>query len=239
MALPPPELEPLYTEVEAARLLGLKPRSLRSERTNGRISYKPVAGRIMYRASDLVRWQRQGERRCPKEDPAKSQSLSSAAIKAGLSNSTTKPPPLPDASERALAIADRLIASSRIGRRKTEPSSTPTHPPAPVIPLTSRSVKPLGLYAEGHSNEVAARRTGSTPSTADARAFNEALQRRLRRLRERANLTQVEVAKALGMPSRCYQHFEARSPLPAYLIRAFAEVVGCSIADVLIDPPTD
>jgi DNA-binding XRE family transcriptional regulator len=70
------------------------------------------------------------------------------------------------------------------------------------------------------------------PALPDAAAFNRALQARLRRLRERASLTQTDVAEALGMPSRSYQHFEARSPLPAYLIPAFAEIVGCSIEDV-------
>ena len=54
------ELEPMYTEEHAARLLGIPPRSLRTERENGRIGYKPVCGRVMYRLSDLVRWQKRG-----------------------------------------------------------------------------------------------------------------------------------------------------------------------------------
>jgi len=78
------------------------------------------------------------------------------------------------------------------------------------------------------------RRVGGSLN-ANAETFNRALQARLRRLREQANLTQTEVAEALGMPSRSYQHFEARSPLPAHLILAFAQIVGCSIEDVLID----
>src|SRR5262252_9189329 len=53
-------LEPMYTEEHAARLLGITPRSLRTERENERIGYKPVAGKIMYRHSDLVRWQKRG-----------------------------------------------------------------------------------------------------------------------------------------------------------------------------------
>jgi hypothetical protein len=54
------EIHPLYTEGEAARLLGIKPRSLRTERYAGRIAYKPVAGIIMYRHADLVAWQEEG-----------------------------------------------------------------------------------------------------------------------------------------------------------------------------------
>lgn len=52
-----PKVEPLYSEIEAARLIGIKPRALRSEREAGRIAYRRVAGLIMYRQDDLAAWQ--------------------------------------------------------------------------------------------------------------------------------------------------------------------------------------
>ncbi len=60
MAMTEP-FERLYTEIEGAEAVGIKPRSLRTERAAGRIGYKRVAGKIMYRHSDLEHWLRQGE----------------------------------------------------------------------------------------------------------------------------------------------------------------------------------
>jgi hypothetical protein len=59
MAVPPapPTIEPLLYEIEAARIIGVPARALRSERTAGRIGYRKVAGRIMYRLDDLIAWQ--------------------------------------------------------------------------------------------------------------------------------------------------------------------------------------
>ena len=53
--------KPLYTEDELAGVLGIKPRSLRTERQAGRIGFKRVAGRIMYRPADAERWLDKGE----------------------------------------------------------------------------------------------------------------------------------------------------------------------------------
>jgi hypothetical protein len=50
-------IEPLYYEDQAAKMVGVPPRALRSERTAGRIGYRKVAGRIMYRLDDLIAWQ--------------------------------------------------------------------------------------------------------------------------------------------------------------------------------------
>lgn len=44
-----PEILPLYMEPEAARILGVEPRALRSERVAGRITYRRVAGRLAER----------------------------------------------------------------------------------------------------------------------------------------------------------------------------------------------
>ncbi len=44
----------LYTEIEAGKALGIKPRSLRTERIAGRIGYKRVAGRIIVRVHEVL-----------------------------------------------------------------------------------------------------------------------------------------------------------------------------------------
>ena len=73
------ELDQLYTEVEGADALGIKPRSLRTERLAGRIGYKRVAGKIMYRRPDLVEWMNQGEEPCRDEIEDRTSSLSKVA----------------------------------------------------------------------------------------------------------------------------------------------------------------
>jgi hypothetical protein len=58
MAAPPAvDIQPLMYEHEAAKIIGIPPRALRSERTAGRIGFRKVAGRIMYRQDDLIAWQ--------------------------------------------------------------------------------------------------------------------------------------------------------------------------------------
>ena len=46
-------------------------------------------------------------------------------------------------------------------------------------------------------------------------------------------MTQSEMAAALGIPLRTYQHFEIRSPIPAHLVPPFAAIVGRDIAYVI------
>ena len=70
------EIEPMYTEVEAAQLLGIKLRWLREERYAERISYKRVGGKAMYRHSDLVAWQREGT---PRREPDQIKGRNSSA----------------------------------------------------------------------------------------------------------------------------------------------------------------
>jgi transcriptional regulator with XRE-family HTH domain len=68
--------------------------------------------------------------------------------------------------------------------------------------------------------------------TVVARA-NQALCERVATLRRAAGLTQAQVAEALGMPQRSYQHFENRSALPAHLIVPFADLVGVDVRELL------
>jgi hypothetical protein len=48
------EIQPLYSEVEAARLLGIKPRVLRIERLSGRLEYKKIAGIPVYSCDHII-----------------------------------------------------------------------------------------------------------------------------------------------------------------------------------------
>jgi DNA-binding XRE family transcriptional regulator len=67
----------------------------------------------------------------------------------------------------------------------------------------------------------------------DEAAFNRALNERVAKLRIDAGMTQAQVAAALGIHVHAYQHFEYRSPMPAYLIPTFAAVVGADVRYVL------
>ena len=75
--LPDPRFEPMFTEIEAAAALRIKARSLRTERLAGRIGYQRVAGKIMYRRSNLIEWQKnQGVKPCPDQIKGRDSSLS-------------------------------------------------------------------------------------------------------------------------------------------------------------------
>jgi hypothetical protein len=106
------DIQPLMYEHEAARMIGVPARALRSERTAGRIGYRKVAGRIMYRLDDLIAWQELIAR------PALPKDRSSAPIprKAAYAGPTSE-----DGAEsvrRALATTARLRASLRDKERE-------------------------------------------------------------------------------------------------------------------------
>ena len=67
----------------------------------------------------------------------------------------------------------------------------------------------------------------------DEAAFNRALNERVRMLRMAAGMTQAQAGAALGITVQAYQHFEYRSPMPAYLIPTFAALVGSDAGFVL------
>ncbi len=120
----------LYTEKEAAILLGIKERSLRTERMARRIGFKRVAGKIMYRHRDLVDWIERGEEPC-QDETADRTSFSSRPVGA-----TTSPTPSTDEASDAQRI--RTI-TSKLKRRS--PSSSPSGhvTGGRVIPAKSRS----------------------------------------------------------------------------------------------------
>jgi hypothetical protein len=130
MAAPPAvDIQPLMYEHEAARMIGVPARALRSERTAGRIGYRKVAGRIMYRLDDLKNWQENIA--CPVQPPARS----SDQIPRGAAYSTSTGPMSADGAEsvrRVLATTAKLRESLRSGSLKEPARSTG---PAPVVPL--------------------------------------------------------------------------------------------------------
>lgn len=71
------KVQTFWSEDEAASVLHIKPRSLRTERKAGRLGYQPVAGKIMYRESDLIEWQQtQGIKPCRDQTKDRDSSLS-------------------------------------------------------------------------------------------------------------------------------------------------------------------
>ena len=93
----------LFTPKEAAEALGIKERSLRTERIQGRLGYKKVAGKYMHRRQDLEKWLELGEDACPDATAAPTFSGSpnvAATISAG-----------PSTAERENAAPVQQIAS--------------------------------------------------------------------------------------------------------------------------------
>ena len=134
------ELEPMYSEIEAARRLGIKPRSLRTEREAERITHKKVAGKIMYRHSDLVAWQRKGET-CREDAPIKGRGLSPSRERDSGNPSGTSggaKTAAPASTAPGLVIADQLIRSSRAGFSKEAAASKNRKGAAPVVRLIPR-----------------------------------------------------------------------------------------------------
>ena len=116
-----PEIEPLFTEIEAAKLVGIDWKWLRAERYAGHISWKKVAGRVMYRRQDLVDWQKRGipcREEDPPANPASSSKRSKGERRSGSSIGTTES--AAEKVQRVLANAERRIKSSRVGSSTTK-----------------------------------------------------------------------------------------------------------------------
>ena len=131
------EIEPLMTEIEAARLLGIPFKWLRAERYKKRISFKRVAGHAMYRQQDLVAWQQRGEP-CREEDPHASPDSSSPlpapARRSGTSTGTTARNK--ESVRRLQAIVEKQMKSLRSGS-STEKPETEDRASAQVIRMKS------------------------------------------------------------------------------------------------------
>lgn len=132
--MPNPEIRPLYYEGDAARLLGVPARALRSEREAGRITFRRVSGRIMYRADDLTAWQEEIACRDHREGRSSSGTGGGAASGTSPGRSGREDAPEPGSVQRARATARRLIESSRHGSRQEMPSA-PSSGMGHVVPL--------------------------------------------------------------------------------------------------------
>jgi len=123
---------PLYYEAEAARMLGITPRALRSERNAGRITYRKVAGRVMYSVSDLEEWKE--NIKCPAY--RKDQSSGPTQRETGRTTSTGRTQRLGGAvsAQQVLANLDALMKSSPSGSDDKKPPNGL----APVVPLKFR-----------------------------------------------------------------------------------------------------
>ena len=132
--MPDREIRPLYSEEQAARMIGIKPRALRSEREAGRITFHKVGCRAMYDADDIAEWKE--AIKCRDHRQARSLNGTSGEAASGTSHGRSKPAvgPAPGSVQRAQAIVQRLIESSRSGSKRAAPSS-PLNGPAPVVPL--------------------------------------------------------------------------------------------------------
>jgi hypothetical protein len=110
-------------------MIGVPPRALRSERTAGRIQYRKVAGRIMYRQDDLLSWQENIA--CPVAPKAPN----SDPIRRGGAYSTSSGPMSADGAAsvaRALATTAKLRQSLRSG---SAPKPDPSNGPGQLVPL--------------------------------------------------------------------------------------------------------
>src|SRR6185312_2489159 len=123
-------LSPLYYEPEAAQLVGIEPRTLRSEREAGRIGYRRVAGRVMYRIDDLTAWQEAVA--CPARPKDRSSGHTKSAAARSTSSGPTSRADEAGSVQRALATTARLRRSLRTG---SQPASGPSTGPAPVVLL--------------------------------------------------------------------------------------------------------
>lgn len=129
------DIDPLYTEREAAHMIGIKPRTLRTERYAGRIRYRQVASRVMYRLDDLKAWQ---EGICRGGDQTKDRS--SFSLKRGAGDKVSGTSDGPRAAEvgsvqQAQAIAETLIRSSAGGSSNAAGQSKSRRGAGHVIPL--------------------------------------------------------------------------------------------------------
>lgn len=67
----------------------------------------------------------------------------------------------------------------------------------------------------------------------DEAQFNDEMCERIQRLRIERAWTQQQMAAAIGLPHERYKKYETRSPMPAYLLPRFAQVVDRTVSYIL------
>ena len=134
MAATLPELEPMYSEAHAAKLVNIETRSMRTEREAGRIRFKKVAGKIMYTHSQLVAWQREDEQ-CREREEDRDLSPFKSGVGNNLSGTSDGQKTVAHASvQRAKQTASALKRRSRTG---SSSDATPAANAGPVVPIRS------------------------------------------------------------------------------------------------------
>jgi len=138
-----PAIEPYYTDVQAAKIIDpsgelLGPSAIRTEREKGRLVGTNIAGKWLYRRSDLLAFL-EIARRCPA--PAEDHASPSASRRDGPAVSTISAGPRPVATvNRPRPSTQRVLAKLRttspIGCT-SDNESCDEQPDAQVIPIKS------------------------------------------------------------------------------------------------------
>ena len=98
------------------------------------------------------------------------------------------------------------------------------------VPYVKENVSPTFWSRVGHNRPMA--------TWLDEAQFNDALCARVQRLRIERDWTQQQMASAIGVPFERYKKYETRSPLPAYLLPRFAQVVDRDVAFLITGQDT-
>jgi hypothetical protein len=136
-----PQIEPLYTDAQVAEMLDptgthIKPRSIRSERENGRLIGTKVAGKWLYRGSDVAAFLNNARETPPWPAPIPDRASFQSANPDGRDPSSTSAGP----SEEKSASGRRLTQPAMLGAlrhssKRASPKDDAPHEPAQVIPI--------------------------------------------------------------------------------------------------------
>jgi hypothetical protein len=140
----PPAIEPLYSDAQVAQMLDptgarIKARSIRSEREAGRLVGTRIAGKWLYRGSDVAAFlnaAREVNRQCPVQTAVPGLILSEK--RDGLERSGTSVGPSAEKSSKGQRLSMPPILGQLANSLKTGCTSVDAPPePAQVIPIRS------------------------------------------------------------------------------------------------------
>lgn len=141
MAAPPAtrEIEPYYSDAEVAALLDpsgkrIKPRSIRSEQERGRLIGTKVAGKWMYRQSDVQNFL-EAARKCPEPTPARAWSSDGALVP--NRSSASNGPSGAAASDMEPAYLPPILTRRRPTSEPGSEAAPRPRGPAQVVPIKS------------------------------------------------------------------------------------------------------
>ncbi|GGJ39741.1 hypothetical protein GCM10011393_07480 [Sphingopyxis bauzanensis] len=90
-----------------------------------------------------------------------------------------------------------------------------------IVPLVKDNVSRDSFSPRWHNRSMS--------TWLDEAQFNDELCARVQRLRIEREWTQQQMAAAIGLPHERYKKYETRSPMPAYLLPRFAQMVDRSV----------